>query len=43
MDCGNLADLDLQRSLPKPGVAIALICDAACVSQRDVCLHLAFL
>ena len=43
MDGGNLADLDLQRSLPKSGVAIALIRDAACFGQRHVCLHLALL
>ena len=43
MDCRNLADLDIQRGLPKSGMAIAVVCDAACVSQRDVRLHLAFL
>jgi len=43
MDRGNLADLALCRSQWKSRVAIALVWDVACVGQRDVCLHLAFL
>lgn len=43
MGRGNLADLALCRGERKSGVAIALVGNVACVSERDVCLHLAFL
>ncbi len=42
MDCSHLADLGVRRDDAKFGVAIAIAGDASGVSERHVCLHLAF-
>ena len=43
MGRGDLADLALCRGERKSGMAIAFVWNVACVGERDVCLHLAFL
>ena len=42
MDRRYLAHLDLWRSDSKPGLVGAVLWNAPGLSERDVCLHLAF-